>query len=197
MNMTPSPVPRAAIIARPIVLARAPWERSADGRGVRATRGTWHAFKHRGDIGSVIVPMISCPNCGGLTYVVPTFGAALQLKRMGVTYAGQKDPSSLPHSVDRIGKVTANGPTGPGVLCGHGRCDFHRIVILDRWQDEKPLWVIVYTDGNSFEPQFQYCHAVNKSEALHHFGALGRRTIIETAPAVGYFTDERTGRQTV
>lgn len=188
-----SSTPRVTVGSRPVVLERAAWGRHTDGRLI-VQRGTWCAHKGSHAGSSVIVPMVSCPNCEQVAFIDYSADAVRELVKLGFR---PKNGVAIPprYSIDRLGKVKSLGHAGASFLCGHGRCDFHRAIYLDRWQDEKPLWVVAHTMPGSSEVEFQFCHASGRTEALFHFGPLKGRKIIGVGAAVGYWTDERTGRQ--
>ena len=178
----------SSIVTRPAILDHAKWETTtgADGRlGLRPVKGTWHAHIVRtpGSTDTAVVPLIGCPTCGGLTILTPGEKAAIAVGRM----LGKRVP--VAHSIDLFGKVS------PDVQCMHGRCDFRRTVYLDRWTATgKPLYCIVYTTAPSDKLEFAYAHATNRREAAEHLGRNQAHVIIEVAPAVGFWQDERTGK---
>jgi hypothetical protein len=186
--------PIAAAISRPVVLARATWKPREDGRGLRADRGTWCPLKGEQGGGSVIVPLLSCPSCEQVTVLVPDMRIAGMLRRMGLPFPVGHDDHPPLFDIDRLGKVTAKS-FGPEFACAHKTCSFRRRIYLDKWQHEKPLWVVAYIEPPALEPEFTYCHASSRVEAIHHFGAAGNRRIIDAGPAVGFFTNEQTGAQ--
>ncbi len=174
----------ASLNARPIALARATWEieETARGRAVRPVKATWTVQKIRG----AIVPLIGCPNCGGLTMLVTRD----MVEKGVVTGVGARKV----HEIDRYGKVTPDvkcmGGTSPG-----GPCDFHRTVYLDKWNRLKPLYAVAYTKPGSLKIEIAYCHASNQREARIHLGHEKIR-LIAIGPAVGFFVDEATGKVT-
>ena len=182
---------RASIDIRSVVLPRANWERvkTPNGVAVRPQKGTWYAHVVRGTAAHdvTIIPMIACPACGGLVYLSHTLETAKALGAM----LGR--PGPVAHSIDRIGRVS------PDVMCRHGRCAFHRRVILDRWNKTKALYAVAYVDslgGGHGRIQIDYCHAVDRKEALFHFARGKNRRLIDAGPAVGFFVNEQTGRVT-
>jgi hypothetical protein len=180
----------ATSINPPVVLPRAVWRARTDGKGLRAERGTWCPLKGEYEGGSVIVPMVSCPKCEKATVLVPNQQVAGQLRRMGLQL-----PDHQPlFDIDRMGKVTAKSWISGEFSC---QCGLRRTIYLDRWQHEKPLWAVAYVQPPSDAVEFVYVHASSYREALQHFGVRGKRTVIEAGPAVGFFTDEKTGAQHV
>ena len=182
---------QASIDIRSIVLPRAVWERARTPEGLmlKPEKGTWYAHVVRGrsahDV--TILPMIACPACGGLLYLSHTKETAKVLGAM----LGR--PGPVAHSIDYLGKVS------PDILCRHGRCDFHRRVVLDRWNKTKALYAVAYVDslgGGHGRIQIDYCHAVDRKEALFHFARAKNRRLIDAGPAVGFFVNEQTGRVT-
>jgi hypothetical protein len=190
-NATPAAVihSQASINVRSVVLPRAKWEitRVADGRMAAVPRaGTWFAHILRSRNAMTVVPMIGCPNCGGLLLLSHDEMSARELRLMTGL------PVPVAHRIDKFGKVS------PDVLCKHGRCDFHRRVYLDRWQKTKPLYAIAYVNcdrGEHGEIEIAYSHALNEKEARMHLG-FGNFRIIGAGPAIGFFVDEKTGRAT-
>jgi hypothetical protein len=178
----------ASIAVRPVVLPRAYWPSSTTigGRGVVPQKGTWYGHVSRGtsDLSTTVVAMISCPACGGLNILTHSEAAA---KAVGKMLGRPVVP--VAHQIDSTGRVS------PDLLCMHGSCDFHRTVYLDRWNKTKPLYAIVYTRGPHGRIEIAYAHAVDQKEARLHLGA-GDYRIIDIAPAIGFFVDEKTGRMT-
>jgi hypothetical protein len=196
---------RAALNTKPAVLPRAEWKVSnaPDGtpafgsvRGGPIPRGTWFAWiLRKRDGGTVVMPLVSCPKCGGLT--------RLHTDKSTPIYRVAYGRPNLPV----VHKVESNGKVSPDVACANPRCDFHRTVYLDRWNRTKPLWAIAYVEMPSGRIQIDYTNAVNGKEALFHFGmAVKDGKIVSTrknvqvigaGPAVGFFVNERTGKMAV
>lgn len=183
---------RASIDARVLVLPRAQWESemTSQGLALRPQKGTWygHVVRGKGAHDVSVVPMLGCPNCGGIVFLANE-PAAETLRRM----SGMPVPAS--HKIDHLGRVT------PDVRCTHvrARCEFHRRIILDRWLKSKALYAVAYIDltkGEHGEIEIDHCHAVDRREALFHFGQRKNVRIIDAGPAVGFFVDEKTGKVT-
>ncbi len=191
----------ASLNIHAIVLPRALWETKMTDRGLGIVpqKGTWYAHVLRGKSAHdvKILPMIGCPNCGGLLYVVHTDDAAAGLRQM----TGGRIPVSVTHQVNHLGLVRDR--RGGDLLCMHGRCDFHRRVYLDRWNKTKPLYAIAYVEGVGHtqdevargEIKVDYCHAVDRKEALNHFGARRNVRVIDAGPAVGFFVKDKEGKK--
>ncbi len=182
---------QASINVRALVLARAKWESepAPDGRmAFRPQKGTWygHIVRGRGPADATVVPMVSCPSCGGILFLSHSEDAAKALRRM----TGM--PVPVAHRIDPYGKVS------PDILCQHGRCDFHRSVYLDRWNKTKPLFAIAYVNldkGVHGTIEIAYSHAIDAREARFHLGA-GNFKVIGAGRAIGLFVNEKTGRVT-
>ena len=100
-------------------------------------------------------------------------------------------PVPVAHGIDYRGKVS------PDFQCGHGACSFHRRVYLDRWNKTKALYAIAYVEGVHGNICIDYTHAIDRKEASFHFGKRSKNVrIIDMAPAVGFYVDEKTGRMT-
>lgn len=183
---------RASLQIRSIVLPRAQWklETTADGRpSWSPVPGTWHAHVIRGlEAHQVtVVPLLTCPVCMRLMFLSPSPEAAAFLSR----YIGVRVP--VAHRIDHLGKVS------PDLQCRHDRCTFHRHVVLDRWNKNKTLYAVAYIDltrGEHGEIEIDYCHAVDRREAMFHFGQRKNVRIIDAGPAVGFFVNEKTGKVT-
>jgi hypothetical protein len=182
---------RASIDVRAIALPRAGWETDYIGGrlSVKPQKATWYGHVVRGKSAHdvTVLPMIGCPSCGGVLFISHTPETAKALGQL----LGMKVP--VAHRVDSLGKVS------PDILCQHGRCDFHRRVYLDKWNKTKQLWAIAYIDADSVI-KIDYCHAVDRREAAHHYAAStalrkGCR-FIDAGPAVGFYVNEKTGRVT-
>lgn len=183
----------AQTISRPVVLPRSVWKAREDGRGLAAERGTWCPLKGTHQGGSVIVPLLSCPSCARVTFLIPDMFTAGLLRRMGLQFPIGHDDHPPLFDIDRMGKVSAKS-LGPELSCC---CGFRRRVHLDRWNHEKPLWVVAFVKpGSKTDLDFSFCHAASRKEALMHFGNTKGR-VIDAGPAVGFFTDEKTGAQHV
>ena len=57
-------------------------------------------------------------------------------------------------------------------------------------------YAIAYVEGVHGAIKIDYTHAVDRREARFHFGPRRDVRIIDMAPAIGHFLDERTGRLT-
>jgi hypothetical protein len=184
MNTVATLHSNAAIVVRPIVLARAMWARSPmpGGLGLKPIKGTWFAHMDKSGGGaSVVLPMISCPSCAKMLFLTPTQETARVLGRMLQTIV------PVAHSIDTVGKVS------PDIRCAHPGCSFHRTVYLDKWDRLRPLYVTAYTEGVSPDLKFAYSHAASQKEARFHLGS-GDFNIISVGRAVGVLFDEKTGK---
>ena len=186
---------RAALSTRAAILPRAAWHvssapdgtpaftRSAEGGPV--PKGTWFAWiLRKRDGGSVVMPLVSCPVCGGLI--------RLHTDKSTPIYRIAYGKPDLPV----VHKIEANGKVSPDIMCMSGRCDFHRTAYLDRWSRTKPLWAIAYVEGPHGIIKIDYTNAVNKKEALFMFGVRPNVRIIDAGLAIGFFVNEKTGRVT-
>lgn len=153
---------------------------------VNPVKGTWygHVLRGKGPLDVAVVPMLSCPNCGGICGISHTPEAAKHWR----VWLGARD-MPICHDVDYLGKLS------PDLMCKHGRCDFHRTVYLDRWNKHKALFCLAYTEGRGTEIKFAYSHAMDAKEARFHLGR-GNYNIIAGGPAVGFHFDERKNRLT-
>ena len=183
---------RASIDVRSIVLPRAKWETEQvrGPRGVqtalRPQKGTWygHIIRGRERHDVTVIAVIACPSCNRLLFLSHSPEAAKGLRMM----TGM--PVPVAHQINHLGKVS------PDVRCQHSGCGFHRRVYLDRWLKTKPLYAIAYIEGSSGEIKIDYTHAVDRREAMFHFGPRANCQIIDMAPAVGHFFDEKTRKLT-
>lgn len=180
---------RVSINVRAIVLPRAGWEHEyINGQlAVKPVRGTWygHVFRGKSAHDVTVIPMIGCPNCGGLTllcHLYDTQKAIAQL--MSIRFP-------VVHKIDHLGRVS------PDLTCKHGSCDLHRKVILDKWLKTKPLFAIAYVENDS-DIKIDYAHAIDKKEALAQWAPQLKKNcrVIDAGPAVGFYVDEKTGRIT-
>ena len=103
-------------------------------------------------------------------------------------------PVPVAHRINHLGLVRT--VSGGDVACQHAGCSFHRRVYLDRWLKTKALYAIAYVEGVHGAIKIDYPHAVDRREARFHFGPRRNVRIIDMAPAIGHFLDERTGRLT-
>ncbi len=180
---------QTAIDIRSLVLPRARWEvsKGPDGRPCFAPqKGTWYGrvFRGRAAHDVLTVAMIACPACGGASFLSHSPAAAKVVSRL----TGM--PCPVAHRVDYLGKVS------PDLQCGRLSCSFHRRVFLDRWNKTKALYAIAYIEGEHGAIQIDYTHAIDRREARFHFGKRKEVRIIDMAPAVGFYVDEKTGRMT-
>jgi hypothetical protein len=172
---------------RPIVVERAVWKvikKQVNGKtslGFESVKGTWFPFLVRlNKLETVAVPIVSCPACGMLLML------STQKSQRGLMHI-------LGHAVPVVHSVSREGLISPDVRCdtsGSRKCSFHRKVYLDRWSNQKPLYVIAYTEARSPEILFDYCHAANRAEAGLHFGPR-KVNVIDVGRAVGYLYDEK------
>lgn len=173
----------ASMAVRPAVLKRAEWDVVPNGN-IIPQKGTWHAhIERRTPTDVTVIAFLGCPSCGNKIVLSQSKDAATILSK----WFGRTMP--VIHAIDRLGKVS------PDVLCMNGSCDFHRTVYLDRWNQTKPLYAMAYTRGAHGRIEIAYTHATNQHEARLHLGA-GNFRIIDIAPAIGFFVDEKTGRMT-
>lgn len=181
MNAVATIQGNASVVVRPLALARAMWPRQdgPSGPGFRPIRGTWYAHLDKSGPTSIVVPMLSCPSCAGLLFVVHSQPTARILGRMMKTIV------PVAHSVSTEGKVS------PDIKCMHKGCNFHRTVYLDKWDRLRPLYCIAFTEGRGIDVQFAFSHAVSQKEARVHLGA-GNFNIIGIGRAVGFLFDEKT-----
>jgi hypothetical protein len=193
---------QASLEVRAVVLPRVVWETGHTPQGEPTflpRKGTWygHVFRSKGPgaILSTIVPMLGCPNCGGLTILVHNPRVAEIIRVNG-------RPSPVVHQVSHLGKVA------PDIRCKHGSCDFHRRVYLDQWLKNKPLFAVAYCQfeagkrPNPNDPtahgsiQIDYCHAIDRREALAQFGRRPNCQVIDAGRAVGFHFEEKTRKLT-
>jgi hypothetical protein len=174
---------------RPVVVERAVWKvlkkKDPSGKtqiGFDHVKGTWFPLVVKlSKIETVVVPILSCPACGMLLFI------STQKSHRGLMHL-------LGHAVPIVHQVSKEGLISPDIVCdvkGQRRCSFHRKVYLDRWSNQKPLYVIAYVDvAKSPEILFDYCHASNRTEAGFHFGPR-KVHVIDVGRAVGYLYDEK------
>ena len=181
MNAVTTIQGNAAVVVRPLVLARAMWPRqdAPGGVGFRPMKGTCYAYLDKAGPTSIVVPMISCPSCAGLLFIVHTQETARILGRMMRTIV------PVAHRVDTVGKVA------PDIRCMHKGCNFHRTMYLDKWDRLRPLYSIAYTEGRDIDIKFAFSHAASQREARVHLGT-GNFNIIGIGRAVGFLFDEKT-----
>ena len=174
---------------RPVVIERAVWKvikKQVNGKtslGFESIKGTWFPFLVRlNKLETVAVPIVSCPACGMLLML------STEKSQRGLMHL-------LGHAVPVAHSVNKEGLISPDVMCDPSssrRCSFHRKVYLDRWSNQKPLYVIAYVDlkSSSSEILFDYCHAASRAEAGLHFGPR-KVNVIDVGRAVGYLYDEK------
>jgi len=158
-------------IVRPslVVLPRATWTRDRQGAwNVQAA--TWNAVRGQG-LNPPIAAVVGCPACSH-AIVIATADA---VKMGGGRIAHEIMQDGLVRPEVRCTTVLANGRA----------CGFARPIMLERWQDERPIWCCIYTDGADPEPKSVYCHATSRTEALRVTKRVGR-VLIDVAPAVGW-----------
>lgn len=184
---------QTSINVRSVVLPRAQWDHEmvpgpggAPRLAVSPQKGTWYGHVVRGKSAHdvVVVALLACPACGGLLFLSHSKEAAHAVR--GLTGM----PVPVAHQVNHLGKVA------PDIRCQHQGCGFHRRVYLDRWLKTKALYAIAYVEGDHGSILIDYTHAVDRREARFHFGPRRDVRIIDMAPAIGHFLDERTGRLT-
>ena len=172
----------------PVVIERAVWKvikKQVNGKtqlGFESVKGTWFPFIVKlNKLETVAVPIVSCPACGMLLFL------STEKSQRGLMHL-------LGHAVPVVHSVNKEGLISPDVRCdtsGSRKCNFHRKVYLDRWSNQKPLYVIAYVEvGKSEEILFDYCHAANRGEAGLHFGPR-KVHVIDVGRAVGYLYDEK------
>ena len=185
---------QASIDVRSVVLPRAQWdhemvtphEGAAPRLAVTPQKGTWYGHVVRGKSAHdvTVVALFACPSCGGVLFLSHSPEAARAVR--GLTGM----PVPVAHRINHLGLVQ------PDLKCQHGGCSFHRRVYLDRWLKTKALYAIAYVEGAHGTIKIDYTHAVDRREARFHFGPRKNVRIIDMAPAIGHFLDERTGRLT-
>lgn len=186
MTQSASIIGNASVVVRPLVLERALWPSKAGGPGALALRpipGTWHAHMDKSGHTSVVVPLVSCPACGGMLFIVPSQDTARVLGRM------------MGRIVPVAHKVSIEGKVSPDVRCMHGKCSFHKTLYLDKWDRLRPLYATAYVRDGSHKIEISYSHASSQKEARFHLGAL-KCKILGIGRAIGFFVDETTGRVT-
>jgi hypothetical protein len=182
----------ASVVVEPLVLRRAKWPRVMTARGpsFRTIPDTWYAhIEKRGFNSSVVLPIVCCPRCKKMFFLIHTQDASQAFTRM--TGA----PVPVTHRISPIGEVKVlNGKDRSGdVVCPHPGCGLHRHVYLDQWDKLRPLYVAAYTEGSSVEVKFAYSHATSMAEARYHLGA-GKFNVISVGRAVGFLFDEKTNK---
>ncbi len=156
-----------------VVIPRAKWRRRQDGSW-DVVHGTWNAVRSPG-LNPFIAAVVGCPRCGHA--IVVATQDAVKIGGGDVTH-----------------EITADGRVRPELRCRNvaviesgerKSCGFARPVMLERWQDERPIWCCIYTRGASAETHEVYCHATTRAEALRHT-LIGGRTLVAIGPAVGW-----------
>lgn len=184
----------ASLNVRTLVLPRAKWEKELIAGGREALRpqpGTWygHVVRGQGAHEVTVIPFVGCPACKKLLLLSHSPDAARALASL----SGMPVPVS--HAIDHLGRVS------PDARCAHAGCSFHRRLILDKWNTTKSLYAIAYVDlsrGDAAKIEIDYCHAVDRREALFHFGVRKKSVrVIDAGKAVGFFVDEKTGKVSV
>ena len=156
-----------------VVLARARWRRRPDGSW-DVQHGTWTAVRSEG-LSPFIAPVVGCPRCGHA--IVIATEDAVKMGGGRVTHEIGADGRIKPEVRCRHVDVLGSGERRP--------CGFARPVMLERWQDERPIWCCIYTRSNSAETHEVYSHATTRAEALRHT-LIGGRTLVAIGPAVGW-----------
>lgn len=178
----------ASVVVEPLVLRRARWPRVVTERGpsFRTIPDTWYAhIEKRGFNSSVVLPIICCPRCKKMSFLVHTQDAAAAFTRM------TGSPVPVTHRISPVGEVKVlNGKDRSGdVMCPHTGCGLHRHVYLDQWDKLRPLYCTAYVEGSSPEVRFAYSHASSTKEARFHLGA-GKFQVISVGRAIGFLYDE-------
>jgi len=186
----------ASITIDTVVLPRADWkvEMTTQGLSIGPEKGSWypHIVRGRARHDVTVVPMIGCPACGKLIMISHTHAVARWIGAMHP----RKIRVPVAHAVNHLGKVS------PDIQCMHMGCSFHRRVYLDRWNKTKPLYAVAYFDltkGGELggEIAIDYCHAIDRREALNQFGLGARRNvrIIDAGPALGFYVKDKEGKR--
>lgn len=179
----------SSLVVEPLVLRRAKWPKVATERGpsFRPVPDSWYPhIEKRGYNSSVVLPIVCCPKCSKIFFLVHTQLAAESFSKM----TGASMP--VTHAISHVGEVTVLGDKRGDVQCPHTGCGLHRHLYLDQWDKLRPLYCTAYVDAGTVAPvKFAYSHATTVKEAMFHFGSR-RVNIVSVGRAVGFLYDEAT-----